>query len=241
RTPPLPDATARRRPRAGPRRPASRSRSKELLLSRRRGPDVRAPEFRDRAAPRRALDEPELEQIGLVDVLDRLLFLAERRRKRRESHRSAVELLHDRAQQLACLAIESFLVDLEQRQRLPRVLRCDRPLVTHLRDVAHAPEDPVGDARRPPRAPRNLLGGLLGDLDAENTRRAVNDRAELPRVVIVEPEGKAEPVAQRRREQAGARRRADERERRQVERQCARGRALTYHDVDAEVLERRIE
>src|SRR5262249_58767563 len=39
----------------------------------------------------------------------------------------------------------------------------------------------------------------------------------------------------------GARRRADERERRQVERQRARGRALADDDVEPEVLERRVE
>ena len=88
---------------------------------------------------------------------------------------------------------------------------------------------------------RDLLGRVGGDLDAEDARRAMHDRAELAGVVVVEPERHAEAVAQRRRQQAGARRRADQRERRQVERQRARGRALAHDDVDAEVLERRVE
>ena len=94
--------------------------------------------------------------------------------------------------------------------------------MAHLGDVAHAPEDAVRDARRAARAPRDLLGRVGGDLDAEDARRAVHDRAELAGVVVVEPERQAEAVAQRRRQQARARRRADERERRQVERQRAR-------------------
>src|SRR5439155_19929723 len=98
RTPPSRDADARRGPRAALRRPASRSRSEELHLCRRRGSDVRASELRDRAAARRALDEAELEQIRLVDVLDRLLLLAERRRESRETDGTPVELLDDRAQ-----------------------------------------------------------------------------------------------------------------------------------------------
>ena len=115
------------------------------------------------------------------------------------------------------------------------------PCVPHLGDVAHAAQDAVRDARRAARAARDLLGGVVGDLDAEDARRAVDDRAELAGVVVVEPERHAEAVAQRRRQQAGARRRADERERRQVERERARRGALAHDDVDAEVLERRVE
>ena len=69
----------------------------------------------------------------------------------------------------------------------------------------------------------------------------MDDRAELGRLVVVQLEREPEAAAQRRRQQARARRRADERERRQVERQRPRGSALTEHDVEAEVLERRIE
>ena len=61
------------------------------------------------------------------------------------------------------------------------------------------------------------------------------------RLVVPEPEGHAEAVAQRRRQQAGSRRRADEREGRKVDRQRARGGTLAEDDVEPEVLERRIE
>ena len=71
--------------------------------------------------------------------------------------------------------------------------------------------------------------------------RAADDRPELPRVVVAEPERHAEAVAERRRQEAGPGRRADERERRQVERQRPRGGALPEDDVEAEVLERRVE
>ena len=68
-----------------------------------------------------------------------------------------------------------------------------------------------------------------------------DDRGELGRLVVGEPEGHAEAVAQRRGQQAGPRRRADERERRQVERQRPCRRPLADDDVEAEVLERRVE
>ena len=66
-------------------------------------------------------------------------------------------------------------------------------------------------------------------------------RASSSDVVVVEPERHPEAVAERRRQQTRPGRRADERERRQVERERARRRALAHDDVDAEVLERRVE
>ena len=65
--------------------------------------------------------------------------------------------------------------------------------------------------------------------------------AELRRLVVLEPEGHPEAVAQRRRQQAGARRRADERERRNLERERPRRVPLPDDDVEPEVLERRVE
>ena len=113
--------------------------------------------------------------------------------------------------------------------------------VAHLGDVADPPQDAVGDTRRPACAARDLLGRLVGDLDAEDPRRAAHDRRELALLVVAEPERHAEAVAERRREEPGARRRADERERRQIERQRARTRALADDDVEPEVLERRVQ
>ena len=110
-----------------------------------------------------------------------------------------------------------------------------------LRDVADAAQDAVRDARCPARAARDLAGRVVLDLDAEDARGAPHDRRELIRVVVAEPEGHPEAVAQRRRQETGARRRADQREGRQVERERSRGRALADDDVEPEVLERRVE
>src|SRR5581483_9742349 len=106
--------------------------SEELRLCRRRRADVRAAERGDRPPARRALDVAQLQQVRLVDVLDRLLLLAERRRERRQPDRTAVELHRDRAQELARLAVEALLVDLEQPERLAGDLRRDRAAVPHL-------------------------------------------------------------------------------------------------------------
>ena len=132
-------------------------------------------------------------------------------------------------------------VDLEQLERLACDLDGHDPGVTHLGDVADAPEDPVRDPWCAPRPASDLVGRLVGDLDAEDAGRAANDRRELVLLVVPQPERHAEPVAKRRREETRARGRADERERRQVERERPRPSTLADDDVEPKVLERRVE
>src|SRR5262249_1460297 len=113
--------------------------------------------------------------------------------------------------------------------------------VPHLGHVTHATQDAVRDPRRAARAARDLVSGVYLDLDAEDARAPADDRRQLLRVVVVEPEGEAEAVAERRRQKAGPCGRGDERERRQGERQWARRRPLAHDDGETEVLERRVE
>src|SRR5436305_2026830 len=134
-------------------------------------------------------------------------------------------------------SLEPRRVDLEQRQRFLGDPGRDDPFVPHLGDVANAPEDAVGDSRRPARPPRDQLRRRLVELDGEDPRRSPHDRRQLLGRVQVEPEGQPEPVAERRRQEAGTGGRPDERERGQVERQRAGGGALAHHDVEPEVLE----
>ena len=74
-----------------------------------------------------------------------------------DADRAAAELVDDRPQQLAVDLVEAVLVDLEQlRAPALRDVERDRAVGAHLRVVAHAPQQPVGDARRAARAPRDL-------------------------------------------------------------------------------------
>ena len=77
--------------------------------------------------------------------------------------------------------------------------------------------------------------------DTEHPRRALQDPLEIRGRVVLEPRDPAEAVAQRRREQPRARRRADQREARQIEAHRARARPLPDQDVELEVLHRRVE
>src|SRR3954453_19701747 len=67
------------------------------------------PRGRD-AAARRALEEAALQQVGLVDVLDRVLLLADSDGQRRETDRAALELQADRVEDLAVEAVEAQVV-----------------------------------------------------------------------------------------------------------------------------------
>jgi hypothetical protein len=77
--------------------------------------------------------------------------------------------------------------------------------------------------------------------DPEDARGAGEDQHQLLGRVEVEPGDEAEAVAQRAGDQAGTGRGAHEREPRQVEADRAGRRALADHDVELEVLHRRVE
>ena len=80
---------------------------------------------------------------------------------------------------------------------------------------------------------------LSFDLHVQQPRRANDDRLQLFGVVIIQPLAHGKTREQRRGEQTAARRRADEREARQVQPHAARVRPLVNDDVEFEILHRR--
>ena len=88
---------------------------------------------------------------------------------------------------------------------------------------------------------RDLVRAVRRHADAEHAGAAVDDQLELGRGVEVEPHRDAEAVAQRIGQQPGARRRADQREGREVDLDRARRRPLADDEVELEILHRRIE
>src|SRR5688572_17557698 len=171
---------------------AARRRVPEMLVSPPRG-DPRA---------RRALQEPLLDEEGLVEVLDRAALLADRGGDRLDAGRTATILLDDRAQDLAVDLVEAVLVHLQQTERPPRRLGADGVVARHLREVAHPAQQAVGDARRAAAAARDLLGAVLVDGDPQQLRRAPDDGRQVPGLVEVEAVDDAEAGSQRRGDQA---------------------------------------
>jgi hypothetical protein len=155
-----------------------------------------------------------------------------------EADRAAVEAMDDGVEELSVHDVEPVQVDVEHHQRAVGDRLGDRAVALHVGEVADAPQQPVGDPRRAARAARDLAAPSSSSGDVEQPRRAADDLRQLVGAVELEPRDDAEAVAQRVGEHAGARRRADQRERLQLELDRARRRALADHDVDLVVLER---
>src|SRR3989344_2089190 len=72
--------------------------------------------FCRRTAARRALEESEFEQVGLIDLFDRCLLFRGRRRDRGESGRAAAEFLNKNGEQMPVGLRKTYLIDLEQSE-----------------------------------------------------------------------------------------------------------------------------
>src|SRR6266516_931896 len=142
----------------------------------RRKPEVSVCPRRRAAAARGAGEEALLHQERLVHLLERPRVLAHGGGDRGESYGTAVELLDDRLEDPPVHVVEPELVDVEPLQRLGGGGGRDIPAGAHLRVVAHALEQPVGDARRAAALPREA-----GDAHAHGACRAVRDQHSIGR------------------------------------------------------------
>src|SRR6185503_3626333 len=193
------------------------------------------------AATRGALQETFLDQVRLDHVLERAALLAYRGGKAVDAYRAAVELLDHREQEPTVHRVEAVRIHLEQVHRGLRDALVDGAVAFHLRVVAHAAQESVPDPRPAARTRRDLARTRVVDREIQNTGGAVHDLRKLRASIELEMLRDAETVAQRRREQASACRRADERERLQRQLERASARALADHDVELEIFEGRIE
>ena len=183
------------------------------------------------AAARGAHEEALLEQIGLVDVLDRVGLLAHGDRQRAEAHRARRRTSRRSRGGSRGRAGRA-------RRRPPRAGRAPRR--RRRASMWPAPRTSAKSRTRLSRrlatrgVPRERAAMRLGargvDLHLEDARRAQDDPGEVGGLVQLEPVRDAEAVAQRRGEQAGARGGADQREGREVERDDRRARALADRD-----------
>ena len=107
--------------------------------------------------------------------------------------------------------------------------------------VAHPLQEAVRDPRRAARAAGDERGGVSVEGDVEDLGRSAQDVLELRLGVVVEPIGHAESVAQRPGDAPHPRRRADDGDLLDLQPDRARARALAEHDVEGEVLHRRVQ
>ena len=92
------------------------------------------------ATLRCANHQSALQQIGLIDILERTRVLAHRTGKRGQANGTAGERLGKCLQDANIHPVQAKLVDLEKLERLTADIKLNRPVAAHLRVVAHALE-----------------------------------------------------------------------------------------------------
>src|SRR3954454_11515897 len=209
----------------------------------RRRPEAQMAPRRGRRNPTpwRAGEQPAADEKGLGNGLHGLGLLRHGHGERRETHRTAAEAAQQRVEHRPGEPVQAQLVDLVDLERRSRDLPVDDAVSTDLGVVAHASQQPVGDPGRAPSAPGDLFGAVRAQRHLEQRGATHEHLLELGRGVEVEMRDEPEPVAQRSRQQAGARRRADEGERSHVERNGGRAGALADDDIHPEVLHGDVE
>ena len=191
--------------------------------------------------PGRPDEQALADEERLVHVLDGLVRLPDGDGQVGQPHRPAPEALAQRSEHGPVDLVEATLVHPEGGQaRLGRVV-VDGAVAPHLGEVAHPPQEPVGDARGAAGPPGDLAAPVGVDRHLEDGGCPLDDGLEVGGVVVVEPGHEPEAVAQRAGDQTGAGGGADQGEVGDVESDRPGGRALAQHDVELEVLHRRVE
>src|SRR5690606_20227171 len=105
------------------------------------------------------------------------------RRQTVHTHRPAIELLDDREQQLAVHDVKAVPVNIEHVQSLTRDLDGNFAVRAHFGEVANAPEQAIGDARRTARTRGDLAGTFVRDIQPENAGGTLHNTRQIRRVV----------------------------------------------------------
>src|SRR6218665_261608 len=191
----------------------SRSDSKQAWrLRARRCGDPQVPEggLRGDASARCALQETLLYQIGLDHVFDGAGFFANAGGDVVQPDGAAVEAVDHGFEQFAVHHVQALGVYVEHGQGALGNVLGDVAVGLDLGVVAHAPQQPVGDARRAARAAGDLQTPGVIHRDTEQAGAALDDARQFLRAVELQPGHDAEAVAQRIGQHAGARGRTDQ-------------------------------
>lgn len=193
------------------------------------------------AALRRAHQQALLHEVRLVDVFQRVGVLRQGGRQRGQPHGAAAELHGQKLEDAVVHHVQAQRVDFEEAERLGGHVLVDDAVPAHLRPIAHALEQAVRQTRGAAATARDLQRPVLLDCDVQDGGGTAHDGGQLLGRVVLQAEHDAEAVAQRTGEQARSRGGADQGEARQVEANGACRRPLPHHDVEGEVLERRVQ
>ena len=187
------------------------------------------------------MQQAPLNQIGLVDVLDGVHFLADGSRQGGHPDRSAGEFLDNGLDQLLVVLVKSGVVDSQHGQAPASHLPVDGPVGLHLGVVADPAEQAVAHPGRATRPGGDFPGSRRIDPDAQDFGRASHDHPQLLLGVVVEPVHDAEAGPQRRGDQPCPGGGAHQRKGGEIERHASGAGPLADDQVQLEVLQGRIE
>ena len=181
------------------------------------------------------------DEIRLVDFLQSAGLLTHRHRQRTQPHRPAREFVDQRFDHAFIHLVETVRIDVPHRQCGVGHLAVDPAVGAHLREITHPAQQVVGDARRAPCPARDFQRPRRVGLDVDQPRAPLDDVRQVFRRVIIQPAVHPEARPQRRGDHPRARRRAHQREFRQVQPHAPGVRPLVDDDVEFVVLHRRIQ
>ena len=198
-------------------------------------------QFRDLASARSAPNETFFDQERFIHFLHRAGVLADRRGDGRDAHRTALKLIDDGGENFVVDLVEPETVDVEGFEGKASNGHIDAAVAFHLRKVAHAAQQGIGDTRRAARTSRHFGRRLRIHGHTQNVCRSLHDVAKCGGVVVFQVEVDAETRTKRCGEQTAARGGTHQREGVEVDLNGARRRPFVDHDVDPIVLHCRIQ
>lgn len=154
----------------------------------------------DDASARSSGDETELDQVGFVDVLNRLFFFADDRGDRTYAGRSAAEFFDDSSEHVTVGRFEAKRIDFEETECLTGRSSINLVFAVDLSVVADALQDAVGDARGLTAGMGNDIGTGVIEFDPEDAGGTENDTFDFCRRIELESVRGTETVAERIRE-----------------------------------------
>ena len=193
------------------------------------------------AATRGAVDESVHEEVRLVDVLDGAAVLAESGGQGFDADRSAGELIDDGHEVVPVVLVEAELIDVEDVERHVGDLLGDATVEADIREITHALQQAVRESRRTAGTQCDALSAGVVNVYIQHLRGTSYDLHQLLGGVELELRDDAETVTERCGQQACTSRRTDQREVREIQADRARGGVLSEHDIDGEILHRRVQ
>ena len=123
-------------------------------------------QLRGHAAARSAVQKSNLHQEGFVNFFNGVRLFCQDGSESIHSYRPALIFLDDGEQQATIDLIEALFIHFQHLQLGLGGGEIDLAGAAHLRIVAHAPQQAIGDARRAPRPAGNLYRARSVDFDA---------------------------------------------------------------------------